>query len=153
MLDMGDENVDDISEDFSLNEDSLLMPDETQKDQQPVKLSLSEGHPLKTIKSSKSIQMSRKSAVSSSESTSSKDTSKNITSTRKEYATRLSGDGVLETTADTAIPAATKRSAQSLIQGNLLKNILHFVHLQFYENANVFVDCNIFFCHRPSETK
>ena len=29
LLDMGDENVDDISEDISLNEDSLLLPDET----------------------------------------------------------------------------------------------------------------------------
>ena len=36
LLDIGDDNVDDISEDFSLNEDSLLMPDETQKDEQPV---------------------------------------------------------------------------------------------------------------------
>ena len=30
LLDIGDDNMDDISEDYSLNEDSLLMPDETQ---------------------------------------------------------------------------------------------------------------------------
>ena len=127
------------------------MPDETQKDEQPVKLSSSKGHPLKSIKSStKSLQVSRKSAVSSSVSSSNKDTSKNITSTRKEYATRLSGHGVLDTTGDTAHPASTKRSAQSLIEGNILKKSLHFVNLQFYKNANVFV-C-YFFCHRPSET-
>ena len=31
LLDIGDDNIDDISEDYSLNEDSLLMQDETQQ--------------------------------------------------------------------------------------------------------------------------
>ena len=120
LLDMDDEHLDDISQDFSINEDSLLMPDDTQKNQQPVKLSSSKGHPVKIIKSStKSMQISRKSAVSSSDYLTTKDTSKNVTSTRKEYATRLSIHGVLETTVDMSIATATKRSVQSLIQGNL----------------------------------
>ena len=116
LLDMDDEHLDDISEDFSINEDSLLMPDDTQKNQQPVELSSSKGHPVKTIKS---IKISRKSAVSSSDPLTTKDTSKNVTSTRKEYAMRLSIHGVLETTVDMSIATATKRSVQCLIQGNL----------------------------------
>ena len=51
--------------------------------------------------SAKSLPVSKKISVSSSVSPSNKDTSKKVTSSRKEYATRLSGHGVLETTADT----------------------------------------------------
>ena len=88
------------------------------------------GHPPKTIKSStKSLPVSKKISVSSSVSSSIKDTSKKVTLSRKEYATRLSGHGVLETTADTTIPAASRRSAQSLIQGNILK--LSFAFCKF----------------------
>ena len=130
LLDIGDENIDNISKDYSLNEDSLLMPDETQHKKEAGKLLSSKGHPLKTMKSSaKSLSVSKKIPVSSSVSSSDKDTSKKVTSSRKEYATRFSGHGVLETTVDTTIPAASRRSAQSLIQGNILK--LSFAFCKF----------------------
>ena len=117
LLDIGDENIDDISEDYSLNEDSILIPEETQHKEEAGKLSLSKGHPLKTMKSSaKSLPVSKQISVSNSVSSSSKDTIKIVTSARKEYATRLFGHGVQKTTADTTILTTSRRSAQSLIQ-------------------------------------
>ena len=52
LLYIGDDNMDNISEDFSLNEDSLLIPDETQHKEEAAKPSSSKRHPIKTIKSS-----------------------------------------------------------------------------------------------------
>ena len=76
--------------------------------------------------SGKSITLSKKISVSSSMSTSSKDTVKKVPLARKEYATRLCGCGVLETTADTTIATTNKRSAQSLIQGKISKLSIAF---------------------------
>ena len=59
-------------------------------------------------------------------STSSKDTVKKVPSARKEYATRLSNHGVLETTADTTIAATHRRTAQSLMQGKISKLSIAF---------------------------
>ena len=61
LLDIGDDNLDDISEDNSLNEDSLLIPDETQHKEEAAKPLSSKGQPIKTIKSSgKSLTLSKK---------------------------------------------------------------------------------------------
>ena len=73
LLDIGDENIGNTSEDYSLKEDNLLMPDETQHKKEAGKLSSSKGHPLKTMKSSvKSLPVSKIISVSSSVSSSSK---------------------------------------------------------------------------------
>ena len=60
LLDIGDDNIGDISEDYSLNENSLLMPDETQHKEEAAKLSSSKGNPIKTMKScGKSLTLSK----------------------------------------------------------------------------------------------
>ena len=88
--------------------------------EEAAKPSSSNGQPIKTIKSSgKSLKLSKKISASSSVSSSSKDSVKKVPLARKEYATRLSGCGVFETTADTTIPATNIKSAQILIQGKI----------------------------------
>ena len=89
-----------------------------------------------SIKSSrKSLTLSKKISASSSVSSSSKDFVKEVPSARKEYATRLSGCGVLETTADTTIPTTNRKSAQSLIQGKISTLSIAFCIIRHLLNA------------------